>query len=80
MNINSPHFSDGRIDETQITSDYVTLKIACAAVESGELVMMISPQPNGRIHFHFSGLAEKFLSLPVSEKSANEFVVEVVKK
>lgn len=52
---------DGKIGKPTIGQDWIETKIACSAVEGGELTIYISPHPNGWIHMHFSGLGSKVI-------------------
>jgi len=69
MNIDSPNFRDGRIEEVQTTADYVRMKISCAKVEGGELTLDISSNTDGWLHIHFSGLGSK--RIRIANQSAN---------
>jgi hypothetical protein len=78
MRPDSPNFKDGRIASITSTSDYVTIKISVSSVEGGELTMDISPNPEGWIHLHFSGLGDKVIE--AKSTSANGVDVFVSKR
>jgi hypothetical protein len=63
MKSTSPYFKDGRIEEVRTTADYVRMKISCAKVESGELIVDVSSNADGWVHLHFSGLGSKKISV-----------------